>query len=118
MAKSAVLVLGQQMQLSHLTFSLCTRCRSAMLRLHAIACLQSFPLKMCRWRFPITCRGRPEFTEYMMKVLQGGVGDFPPILRPLHERSVDLSFIGCVRNILYVFGCACECSSACCTHSP
>lgn len=30
-----------------------------------------------------------------MKVLQGGVGDFPPSLRPLHERSVDLTFIGC-----------------------
>jgi hypothetical protein len=47
-----------------------------------------------RWRFPITCQGRPEFTEWMMKVLQGGVGDFPPSLRPLHERSVDLTFIG------------------------
>ena len=33
-----------------------------------------------------------------MKVLQGGVGDFPPSLRPLHERSVDLTFIGCAAH--------------------
>jgi len=30
----------------------------------------------------------------MMKALQGGAGDFPPFLRPLHERSVDLAFYG------------------------
>ena len=60
----------------------------------------------CRWRFPITCQGRPEFTEWMMKVLQGGVGDFPPSLRPLHERSVDLTFIGCVAHAA-VSSCSC-----------
>ncbi len=49
---------------------------------------------VCRWRFPITCRGRPEFVEWMMPLLQGGAGDFPPILRPLHERGTDLAFYG------------------------
>jgi hypothetical protein len=38
----------------------------------------------------------------MMKVLQGGVGDFPPILRPLHERSVDLTFIGWAGHVCAV----------------
>lgn len=31
-----------------------------------------------------------------MKALQGGVGDFPPFLRPMHERPVDVAFYGCV----------------------
>lgn len=51
-----------------------------------------------RWRFPITCRGRPEFTEWMMKPLQGGVGDFPNFLRPINERPVDVAFYGCVQE--------------------
>lgn len=51
-----------------------------------------------RWRFPITCRGRPEFTEWMMKPLQGGVGDFPNFLRPINERPIDVAFYGCVQE--------------------
>ena len=62
---------------------------------------------MRRWRFPITCRGRPEFVEWMMKPLQGGVGDFPPELRSLHERSVDLAFYGCAPHVCSLMSCTC-----------
>lgn len=39
-----------------------------------------------------------DWLEFMMPSLQGGVGDFPPWLRPLHERGHDLTFLGCAAH--------------------
>ena len=51
----------------------------------------------CSLRFPVLCKAQLEdWLEFMMPSLQGGVGDFPPWLRPLHERGHDVTFLGCV----------------------
>lgn len=56
----------------------------------------------CSLRFPVLCKAQlQDWLEFMMPSLQGGVGDFPPWLRPLHERGHDLTFLGCAARLLW-----------------
>lgn len=49
-----------------------------------------------RWRYPMTCHGRPEYVEYMARALEAGSSGKPPaFLPPLAERPIDVAFSGC-----------------------
>ena len=65
----------------------------------ALRCADSVPLPRSL-RFPVLCKAQLQnWLEFTLPSLQGGVGDFPPWLRPLHERGHDVTFLGCARPV-------------------
>lgn len=59
-------------------------------------CLRSnVELAVRRWRYPMTCKGRPEYLTEMAPALDVPLGTHASFLPDIADRPVDIAFSGC-----------------------